>query len=257
MHRLVILSLLIFGSMLISTRGVSAQTEPGKIDLRVSRLVGYSSGTGEIQGLFTLKLTGEEEVDRVEFFLDGQLFGDDSEAPFELNFSTDAYSLGNHTISARAFTKDGRTINSNLLNLQFVSSTEGMQTALRVAGPLIGITLLALLVSSVFPILIGRRKSSQLPPGALRRYGASGGTICPKCRRPFSLHVFSLKMGLNKLERCPYCGKWSWVRRVKPDQLAAAEAAELDQAKPPEERRKLEEEERLRRRLESSKYDDI
>jgi len=47
------------------------------------------------------------------------------------------------------------------------------------------------------------------------------------------------------------------VRRVNREQLAAAEAAEFEQANPVEERREREEEERLRRSLDDSKFEDI
>jgi hypothetical protein len=63
-------------------------------------------------------------------------------------------------------------------------------------------------------------------------------------------------LGLNlvtrKLERCPYCGKWSLVSRASREALAAAEAAEAEASKPaiPE----PSPEEKLRQQLEESRY---
>ncbi len=45
--------------------------------------------------------------------------------------------------------------------------------------------------------------------------------------RPFPLSMFSLHLLTRKLERCPYCGKWSFVRRASRAELEAAARAEL------------------------------
>ena len=60
-------------------------------------------------------------------------------------------------------------------------------------------------------------------------------------------------MGLfNKLDRCPYCGRWGFLRRRSLEELRAAEAAELDgvQGFEPE----ISEEEKLRKELDDSRY---
>ena len=53
-----------------------------------------------------------------------------------------------------------------------------------------------------------------------------GGGICPKCKRPFALHIFGLNLIAGKFDRCPYCGRWSLVRRLPLEELRRAEAVE-------------------------------
>ncbi|MCX6039408.1 MAG: hypothetical protein NTW99_16285, partial [Chloroflexi bacterium] len=68
----------------------------------------------------------------------------------------------------------------------------------------------AILLSFIVPLVMGRGKTQNLPLGAERKYSVGGG-ICPKCRRPFALPLFSMHLGFSKLACCPYCGKWSAV----------------------------------------------
>jgi DNA-directed RNA polymerase subunit RPC12/RpoP len=99
-------------------------------------------------------------------------------------------------------------------------------------------------------------KHQSLPLGTPRKYGISGGAICPKCQRPFALHFFALNLGLGKFDRCPYCGKWSVLRPRPIAELRQAEEVELqaamDAALPPE----VSEEEKLRRELDDSRFQD-
>jgi hypothetical protein len=115
-----------------------------------------------------------------------------------------------------------------------------------------------MLLSFVVPWMISRGKpKATVPLGAPRNYGVAGGTVCPKCKRPFSRNLLSPNLVIGKLERCPHCGKWSLARRASTAQLAAAEAAELEMASEGEHAPSLSEEERLRRDLEDSRYDDL
>ena len=61
-----------------------AQTEVDQLSLRLSRDFGYSSGTGDIQGNFSLRASGPENLVRVGFFMDDQLMGEITEPPFRL-----------------------------------------------------------------------------------------------------------------------------------------------------------------------------
>jgi hypothetical protein len=110
-----------------------------------------------------------------------------------------------------------------------------------------------LIVLSFVISFVTAGKLKDLPPGAPRQYGAAGGAICPRCRRPFSRHFLSLNVLVGKLERCPFCGKWSILAAQPLSILRAAEAAELEEAVgeavPPES-----EEERLRKELDQSRY---
>ncbi len=222
--------------------------------LGLARTFGYSSGTGEIQGTFTLKVSGPENLARVIFLINNEVMGEVSQAPFELRFQTDSYPNGVNTLSAIGYTTDGRELRSNEQKREFVSAQEGWQTAGKIILPILGVVVLSMLISFVIPILTG--KKSQVPLGATRSYGLLGGTICPKCGRPFGVHVWGLNMVVGKLDRCPHCGKWSLVQRFPPAALRQAELAELENIDEGETLAPREAE-RLERDLEDSRYQDL
>lgn len=205
-----------------------AQTETPGLTLRLNRDFGYASGTGRIQGLFSVRADGREDLVRVAFMIDGQIILDDTEAPFAVQFSTDNYPLGRHAVSATGYTQDGAAIPSNILEREFVSAEESWQSGLSIAGPIFGLVAVVMVLAIGLPLLLDRGKKN-LPFGAARQYGISGGTVCPKCSRPFSIHFFAFNVSFaGKFDRCPYCGKWSMVRRLALAELRAAEAAELE-----------------------------
>ena len=139
--------------------------------------------------------------------------------------------------------------------MEFVSPEAGWKSALKIIGPVFGIIIGILLLSFLLSISSGR-KQAKLPPGTPRNYGFKGGTICPKCSRPFAFQFLALNMGLfHKVDRCPYCGRWGLVRRKSVEELRAAEAAELSgkQEFAPE----TSEEDRLRKDLEDSRYQNL
>ena len=228
----------------------------GELILTLSRDFGYSSG-GDIQGTFSMKVSGPEDLQRVVFLIDGKPIGEDAEAPFSIQFHTGNYSLGTHTLSAVGYTRDGRELHSNEARRVFVRADEGGKAALRIAGPIVGVTFGIILLSTLLPILMGRRKGSGIPLGAPRSYGMLGGTICPKCKRPFGIHIWGLNMLAGKLDRCPHCGRWSLVRRVSPQELKSAEAAELEMADGGEGMPAISPEEALRKDLDDSRYLDL
>jgi DNA-directed RNA polymerase subunit RPC12/RpoP len=227
------------------------------LTLSLSRDWGYSSGTGRIQGRFSMKVNAPTSVTRVVFLIDGQVVGEDTEPPFKFQFHTADYALGVHVLSAIGYTTDGRQLQSNEIRRQFVTAEESWKSAIEILVPVMGITFAILLLAFVFPVLVGRGKKIALPPGTRRTYGWLGGTICPKCGRPFSLHFWSLNMGLKRLDRCPYCGNWSLVRARSLQELRAAEEAELASTQTPGQTTAASAEERLRQELEDSRYQDI
>lgn len=236
--------------------GAYAQ-DTATLDLGMSRTFGYSSGTGQIQGTFTLKARGPENLARVEFFIDGQKIGEVDQAPFNLRFNTDDYAYGVHTISATGFTTDGQELQSNQIRTEFVSAQESWQTVGKIVIPIGVVILVVMALSFILPLVTGRGKTSHVPLGAPRDYGMFGGAVCPKCGRPFSRHIWGMNVVIGKLDRCPYCGKWSIVQRASPIELRQAEARELETAQqaghePPQES----EEEKLRKELENSRYQD-
>jgi hypothetical protein len=210
--------------------GTAWAQDGGTLELSLSRDFGYSSGTGRVQGTFSMKVIGPEDLERVIFLVDGRSIGEASAPPFRLQFHTGSFALGQHTLSATGFTQDGRELASNALRLEFVSAEEGPAAAARFALPIVGAALAVMLLSFLLPSLLGRGKLQHLPAGTPRNYGFLGGGICARCRRPFALHIYSMNLGIARLERCPYCGKWGLARRASLAELKAAEAAELGEA---------------------------
>lgn len=225
--------------------------------LSLSRDFGYSSGTGKIQGTFTIKARGPDNLEKVIFYIDDQVLGEVTEAPFNLRFITDNYSLGPHVFSAVGYTTDGREIRTaGEYPAEFVSAEEGWQAGLAIAGPIFGIVILIMVISFISMFVSGK-KLQNLPPGTPRSYGAAGGTICSKCKRPFARHVLAPNMLVGKLERCPYCGKWAIARAYPLEMLRTAEEAELQDAQKQGLAPVESEEEKLRKELEKSRYQDM
>ncbi|MGD9091723.1 MAG: Ig-like domain-containing protein [Anaerolineales bacterium] len=241
---------------ILSTFIAWAQTDD-ELTLHLRRNFGYSSGTGKIQGDFTIRAEGPDDLQRVVFYIDDQVVGEVNESPFHLKFNTDSYPLGVHVLRAIGYTVDGREIHSPEQLREFVSAEASWRAAGRIALPILGITFGVILIAFLLPILLGRGKGS-LPPGTPRNYGMFGGTICPRCNRPFARHIWGLNLVVGKLDRCPYCGKWSLARHTPIEILRAAEAAELEgiegreRAETP-----LTDEERLRKELEDSRFQDL
>lgn len=242
----VLLSMFVIGTVL-------AQTE--ELTLTFSRDFGYSSGAGDIQGTFSMKVSGPDDLARVEFYIDETKIGEDSEPPFRLQFTTDNYPLGAHRMYAIGYSADGREYRSKVITANFVSADEGWQAASKIMIPILAIVFGAILLAVVVPMLMGRGKREQLPLGAERKYGLSGGGICPKCKHPFALHFWGMNLGFSKFDRCPYCGKWSVVRALPLAKLRQAEQAELEQAR--RQVAEISEAVRLKKDLEDSKYQDM
>jgi hypothetical protein len=66
-----------------------------------------------------------------------------------------------------------------------------------------------------------------------------------------------LNLGTHKFDRCPYCGKWSLVRRSSKEELDAAEAAEIEAAQAGAFTPEVSEEDQLRQQLDDSRYDNL
>jgi hypothetical protein len=206
----------------------------------------------DIQGLFSMRVTGPADLARVEFYIDSTKIGKLDKAPFNLQFKTDDYSLGIRQLSAIGYSSSGQVYRSNIISSNFVPP----QSSTKFLLPVLGVVLAALLLSALVPFLTGRGKHTRLPLGSERTYGVGGGGICPKCHRPFALSVFSVHLGFSKLAACPYCGKWSLVRLESIEKLRQAEEAELAIAQPLEKVAGETEEEKLRKELDESKYND-
>ena len=245
-----------FSTILILVISLIPVQQEEQLEIRLRRNWGYSSGTGRIQGTFTIRTSGPEDLVGVVFYLDDQVLGEVNEAPFELRFITDEFPLGVHEISAAGITAGGGELQSNTIRTEFVTADEGWQAASNIIIPIVVLILVAVGLAILVPMIFTRGKKEQLPPGAPRTYGVHGGAICPKCSRPFSRHIYGLNLGLHKYDRCPYCGKWSLVRRASREELEAAEAAEITAAKEGLFTPEKSEEEQLRQEIEDSRFDD-
>ncbi len=227
----------------------SAQGE--QLQLKLSRDFGYSGFGSDIQGMFTMHVSGPQDLARVDFFIDSNQIGEDTQAPFSLQFNTDNYPLGLHQLSATGYTASDAEYHSNSISVKFVPASEGTKAALRIAVPILVIVFGAMIASAVISIVSGR-KTRNLAPGTPRQYPL-GGAICPRCGRPFAMQLLGLNLVGGKLERCPYCGKWSVVRRARMEELRQAEQAEIQDAAP--QVKEMSEEEKLKQDLNNSKFE--
>jgi DNA-directed RNA polymerase subunit RPC12/RpoP len=197
-----------------------------EISLKLSRDFGYSSGTGKIQGLFSIKVTSSEQLGIVVFYIDSEEIGKDNLAPFKIQFNTDDYSPGVHSIYALGSTLEGKELKTKEIMTEFVSPQESKKAALSLIIPILGISLIIVVISAIIPALTTKKEGNVIP-GSQRNYGVAGGTICSRCDRPFSRHLLAPNLLAGKLERCPYCGKWGIFRAYPLDMLRKAEDSEL------------------------------
>ena len=228
-----------------------------ELRLSIRRDWGYGGGD-QIQGYFTLEALGPENLTAATFTIDDQVIGVVNTPPFKLQINTDAYPRGWHELAVIAATADGRTLTSASHRFEFVSAEAGWQAAQNIfsrVGLLIGGLLVVMLATQFLPSLLGKKKAP-LPLGATRNYGLKGGAICPKCQRPFSVHLMSFNFGPRYYDYCDHCGKWSLVRRATSEELRAAEQAELQLAQPQTPVAEESPEEKLKRQIDASRYVD-
>lgn len=255
-RKIIIFSMIIFLLMSITT--ISYAQEGETLQLRISKDFGYSAGA-EIQGKFSLRVSGLENLGRVEYYIDGQLLGQSMEAPnFRYKFDTDEFPNGTHTLSAIGYTTDQQILNSNQITRRFISASQGYSSTIKIVGIILGVVIAASLISFLVSRLAGGKKESDVELGSPRNYGGLGGTVCPKCGRPFSRHLWGLNLVAGKFDRCPHCGKWSLTRMASQAELRAAERAELDMIKDGGQKTAtISDEERLRKELDDSRYEDL
>ena len=220
------ISLLILVVLLVMQSGVVLAQEDS-YSVHMSRIFGYGGGVN-IRGTFKISLVGDDaSVRNVRFVIDGETLAEVAASPFNFQFKTDDYGFGYHQLWAEVTLKDGTSLTTPAVQYNFVSPEEEREqvgSILGVVGGGIVVTLLIVgLVQGAF--LKGSRKHPH-QPGEPRNYGMLGGTICPKCGRPFPRHLFGIKLVVGRLDRCDNCGKWVMTNRATPAALQAAEAAE-------------------------------
>ncbi len=225
-----------------------------ELELSVSRDFGSSDGTGDIQGTFSMKVTGPSNLVKVQFYIDHTILADDTDSPFKVQFVTDDYAPGKHTMHAIGYTSDGRELRTREMTFNYMTAEESRWRGLKITVPILALVLIWVLFSTVVPILSrGRKKGDLLPPGG-HNYGVIGGTICPSCAHPFALNLFSPNLLVGKLVCCPNCGKWFIGRRASIDDLRIAEEAAWAQAHVVPQFSEMKDEEKIRKGLEDSKY---
>lgn len=231
--------------LLFSAVTVLAQETP-PLQLRLSRDFGYGAGD-QVQGTFSFRVEGPDNLTRVVFLIDGEPIGEDTEAPFRLQFNTDTYAAGRHTLSAIGYTADGRELTSNEISRNFITRSESRRSSALILAVIGGLIVAGRLITA-WITKRGRK------PGEVAVSGPLGGAICPRCGRPFPLHFWGFRLLFTRLERCSHCGRWVFVNRAHPAALQAAAEAMRDEEtdSPPT----VDPEETLRRRLEDSRFDE-
>ncbi|MBG0786745.1 MAG: Ig-like domain-containing protein [Anaerolineaceae bacterium] len=211
---------------LLSASVLPALAQDNDYGIHLARNFGYGGGAN-IRGTFTISLSGDEtQVEKVSFLIDGSSIAVIDTPPFKFQFQTDDYGFGTHLLTAEYTLIDGTTALTSSLQYNFVSpEDEGKQVTTIFVG-IGGVVVIALLAVALVQgaMLKGKRKSYE--PGEPRNYGMLGGTVCPKCGRPFPRHLWGIKLVVGRLDRCDNCGKWSMTHRASASELAAAEAAE-------------------------------
>jgi hypothetical protein len=222
--------------------------------LNVSRLFGYSSGN-QIKGSFQLSVIGSSNISTVDYILDGQVMTTVNTAPFQLNFQTETYPFGMHTLSAIITTTDGRNVEVPDRQFEFATAQQEQQSVAGVIVPLGAVILLTVVLGLGVQFLFMRNKRHEFVPlGTARNYGLRGGAICPKCHRPTVLHPFAPHFGLRlKYDICENCGKWSMMTVLPASELRKAETEEGKSVESSQVAQKTEEE-KLKEILNESKY---
>jgi hypothetical protein len=210
-------ALLVAGLFMLALTQTAFAQEPA-LALNISRVFGYGGLDDKIEGLFSLHTDGPDDLVRVVFFMDDNLLAADTEPPFELQFSTNDYALGEHRFYALGSTAAGAELHSNEIVRVFITKEESGQQVIGLVLPLLAGVAAVVTIMLLVMTLLGRKASFN------GGYGRLGGAVCPQCGLPYALSFWAPSLVAGRLQRCPRCGKWALVRRARPEDLAAAEA---------------------------------
>jgi hypothetical protein len=227
---------------------VSVYAQGEELELKLTRDFGYGAG-GQIQGRFSLRVSGPDDIVKVDYIVDGKVVQTITEPPFRYRFHTDDYPPGVHTMTAVGYKADGKPVYGTEFRRQFLSADQAKSSTMKIIVPLLIIVGGATLVGALAPALMMRAK--EFKPG---NYGAAGGAVCPRCTFPYSRHVLAPNLLVGKLQRCPHCGKWAIVARASQQKLDAAEARWAKEGSSFVD--PSSEEQELRHLLDDSRYDD-
>lgn len=210
-----ILLFVLFGSF--GSSSIGRAQDRGDLDLRLLRTFGFQAGF-QIQGAFSARVSGPEDLLRVTLFLDGEVIGRDEEPPFRIDFNTRDYPAGEHRLWAEGFSESGEVLRSGSRRLIFLTAEEGLGAVSSYLLPVFGLIAIGILLSYLLMM-----RDSRDDRFKLGEYGPAGGAICRRCALPFTRHFFAPNLLVGKLERCPHCGRWAIVPRATASQLEAAE----------------------------------
>lgn len=253
----IILALLALIGLVWATAPVLAQDAAPQYTLNVHKTFGFNSGS-QIRGQFSAEVVGPDPIQSVTFLLDGKPVGQAAQAPFKFDFDTSSYPVGWHDMTASVTIKAGKTFTTAARRFEFVSADQESAAMRNIMGPMLGgIAILLLLIFAVQFLIFRGQPNKVLPLGAPRNYGIRGGAICPHCHRPFPLHWYAMNMGITtKFDRCDYCGHRGLFKPVRRDELARAEAAELDMVQPGQNIPAESEKDKLKKILDDSRFTD-
>jgi hypothetical protein len=122
----------------LSATAVAAPT----ISLSWYKNNGYGLGD-DIGGEWTVTADVSSDVTRVEFYLDNQLQQNSTASPFQWNFNTADYSLGEHTIKAVAYNAEDQTSTTQADNNFVEYSTDFLWIILVVVIIAVAVSLVA------------------------------------------------------------------------------------------------------------------
>lgn len=224
--------LLWIGFLIILGSSVPVNAQSNDYAVHLRRNFGYGGGSN-IRGTFTISLLGEEEsVESVTFLIDDEPMATVSEAPFNFKFQTDDYGFGPHRLWAQVTLDNGQVVETPSIQYNFVSPSTEREHVITIVGGVVGAIIVALLlVAGLQSLFIKGKQPGTHEPGSPRNYGLLGGTICPKCQRPFPRHIWGMNLIVGRLDRCENCGKWVMTVRATPTALRLAEEAELEAQK--------------------------
>lgn len=246
---------------------VGAQQAPAGLTVGLLRTFGYG-GFNEIQGNFRFSAKGPVDLVRVVFYLDAQVMGEDTKAPFQLDFVTDTYPAGVRSLRAVGYTASGQVMTSNVITTRFLSASQAQGQTVKLVvgllGTILGLMGLSALVTGY--LTRGRRHvAAAVRPangiaGPVRRpadYGWMGGVVCPRCGKPSPCLWYAPNLVMGKLQRCPHCGRWAIVGRASANELARAESLLAAEPQPVEGTALARSsEDQLQADLERSRYED-
>ncbi len=196
---------------------VAAQADEEPLIVSLNKDFGYAAG-GKIQGTFSLKIRTPDDLLRVDFYVDDELVFVADAPPFQYQFNTTDYALGEHTFRAVGYRSDGAQLVSSIFSREFISAEQAWENVGALLGPLLGVVVVLTLLGTGGSALLGRKREFRLG-----QYGIVGGAVCPRCTLPYARSLFAPNLLVGKLQRCPHCGKWAIVAGASPDALAQAE----------------------------------